>query len=83
MPWSVPLKIAKELLYTGKMITAQRAYEIGMVNEVVPRQDLERSAHHHTLMISKPASTGFEDDRRIQARVWAVGAERASADALI
>ncbi|HEY5995897.1 MAG TPA: enoyl-CoA hydratase-related protein [Candidatus Deferrimicrobiaceae bacterium] len=32
--------IAKELVLTGDMITAQRAYEIGLVNRVVPAADL-------------------------------------------
>ncbi|MBE0569289.1 MAG: enoyl-CoA hydratase/isomerase family protein [Deltaproteobacteria bacterium] len=32
--------LAKELVLTGEMITAQRAYEIGLVNKVVPAADL-------------------------------------------
>ncbi|WP_194903614.1 enoyl-CoA hydratase/isomerase family protein [Catenulispora rubra] len=44
LPWLVPLKIAKELLLTGATITAQRALEIGMVNEVVPDGDLRAAA---------------------------------------
>lgn len=55
MPWIVPMKIARELLYTGKLVTAQRAYEIGMVNEVVPRDKLERKARQHALLISRVA----------------------------
>ncbi|KKB35205.1 enoyl-CoA hydratase/isomerase family protein [Bacillus thermotolerans] len=31
---------AKELLYFGEMITAERAYEIGLVNKVVPQDEL-------------------------------------------
>lgn len=31
---------AKELLYTGKLISAQEAYEIGLVNKMVPHDDL-------------------------------------------
>jgi len=55
MPWVVSMKIARELIYTGKFINAQRAYEIGMVNEVVPRDQLERRARYHALLISKVA----------------------------
>jgi enoyl-CoA hydratase len=55
MPWIVPMKIARELLYTGKLIDAQRAYEIGMVNEVVPAQDLMRRANYHARLVSKVA----------------------------
>lgn len=42
MPWAVPLthmipqKVLLEILLTGTPITAQRAYEIGFVNRVVP-----------------------------------------------
>src|SRR5215510_1512161 len=42
MPWAVPLthmipqKVLLEILLTGNVITAQRAYEIGFVNHVVP-----------------------------------------------
>ena len=53
MPWVVPMKAAKELLYSGRLISAQRAYEIGMVNEVVPRSELEKRARDHALLISR------------------------------
>lgn len=38
--WMVSLPIAMELLLTGEPITAQRAYEIGFVNKVVPHDEL-------------------------------------------
>lgn len=53
MPWVVPIKIAKELLYTGKMISARRAYETGMINDVVPAEELDRRTRQHALVISK------------------------------
>jgi enoyl-CoA hydratase/carnithine racemase len=46
MPWAVPLthmipqKVLLEILLTGDPITAQRAYEIGFVNHVVPQDQL-------------------------------------------
>jgi enoyl-CoA hydratase len=39
-PWVMPPRVAKEFLYTGDRMSAQRAYEVGMVNRVVPRADL-------------------------------------------
>ncbi|MFB6569325.1 enoyl-CoA hydratase [Streptomyces noursei] len=39
-PWVLPPRIAKEFLYTGDRMLAQRAYELGMVNRVVPRAEL-------------------------------------------
>jgi len=39
-PWVLGPRFAKEILYTGDRFTARRAYEVGMVNKVVPRADL-------------------------------------------
>ncbi len=36
----VPINLAFEYLFTGDMITPDRAYEMGMVNKVVPHDDL-------------------------------------------
>lgn len=55
MPWLIGMRAAKELLLTGKLIDAQRAYELGMVNEVCPLEDLDRRARYHALLISKIA----------------------------
>ena len=43
-PWVMGLRCAKELLFTGQRMPAQRAYEIGMVNRVVPRAELDDAA---------------------------------------
>jgi enoyl-CoA hydratase len=40
-PWVLGPRLAKEVLFTGERFTAARAYEVGMVNQVVPRADLE------------------------------------------
>lgn len=40
-PWVMNPRAAKEFLYTGDRVGAQRACELGMVNHVVPRQNLE------------------------------------------
>jgi enoyl-CoA hydratase len=37
----MPPRIAKEFLFTGDRMPAQRAYEVGMVNRVVPRAELD------------------------------------------
>ncbi|MEV0277058.1 enoyl-CoA hydratase [Streptomyces sp. NPDC050610] len=39
-PWVMPPRIAKEFLFTGERMSARRAYEVGMVNRVVPRTEL-------------------------------------------
>ena len=43
-PWVMGLRQAKELLFTGERMSAQRAYEIGMVNRVAPRAELDAAA---------------------------------------
>ncbi|HEX9726580.1 MAG TPA: enoyl-CoA hydratase/isomerase family protein [Vicinamibacteria bacterium] len=40
----IPHKIAMELMLTGDPIDAQRAYELGLVNKVVPRAELMTTA---------------------------------------
>src|SRR6201984_91120 len=40
-PWVLPPRIAKEFLYTGDRMSAARAYELSMVNRVVPRAALD------------------------------------------
>jgi enoyl-CoA hydratase len=50
MPWAAPLihmlpqRVMMELLLTGQPMTAQRAYELGYVNAVVPLADLRARA---------------------------------------
>jgi enoyl-CoA hydratase len=43
-PWVLGPRFAKEALFTGDRFTAQRAYEVGMINRVVPRGELEDTA---------------------------------------
>lgn len=41
MPWFIGLKKARELLFFGDMIDAQTALDLGMINRVVPKAELE------------------------------------------
>jgi enoyl-CoA hydratase/carnithine racemase len=40
LSWMIPPRVAMQILLTGEPITAERAREIGLVNEVVPAADL-------------------------------------------
>ena len=40
LPRQIPLKIAMGMILTGRHITAQEAYRVGLVNEVVPLEEL-------------------------------------------
>ena len=44
LPWLIPPRVAMELLLTAEPITAQRAYEVGLVNKVVPYDQLRDEA---------------------------------------
>jgi len=44
LPRLIPRKVAMGVMLTGKPISAQRAYELGLVNEVVPAADLMATA---------------------------------------
>src|SRR5881398_959932 len=48
-PWVLGPRAAKEFLFLGERVDAARAYEMGMVNRVVPRAELEK----HTLEIAR------------------------------
>ncbi len=42
-PWVMGARFAKEFLFLGERVDAQRAHALGMVNRVVPRDSLEAS----------------------------------------
>jgi enoyl-CoA hydratase len=48
-PFAVPARVAKEMLFLGERMTAERAYQLGMVNRVVPREKLRAE----TLVLAK------------------------------
>ena len=51
-PWVMNPRAAKEFLFTGDRFSAQRAHDLGMVNHVVPREELEST----TLAIAERVS---------------------------
>lgn len=44
LPWLIPPRIAMELLVTGDPVSAERAYELGLVNRVVAADELAATA---------------------------------------
>jgi len=44
LPWMIPPRIAMQILVTGDPITAGRAHQVGLVNEVVPADELAGAA---------------------------------------
>ena len=58
-PWVMPPRIAKEFLYTGDRMTAQRAYELGWVNRVVPREALQEETRRLSNKIAEMPGFGL------------------------
>ena len=52
LPRLIGISLAKELVYTGGIIDAQRAYEIGLVNKVVPPEELITEARQMAARIA-------------------------------
>lgn len=58
-PYEAGARLAKEMLFTGRAITAQEALQHGMVNKVVPRDDLESSTLEMAAHIAKRPMFGL------------------------
>jgi enoyl-CoA hydratase/carnithine racemase len=57
--WHLPLKKAKELLFTGDRMTAAEAMHYGMVNRVVPLEQLEAETRSLALRIAMIPISGL------------------------
>lgn len=85
LPKVIPQKIASEMCLTGQLISAQRAYEVGLVNHVVPADQVMDKAMElaKTIAANAPISlkltkeifhvatqTSEEDAQRFCNRCW-------------
>ncbi len=55
LPRAVPIALAAEMLMTGRLINAQEAYRIGLINKVVPKAELMVTAIQMAEMLCKPS----------------------------
>ncbi|CQD24383.1 enoyl-CoA hydratase/isomerase [Mycobacterium lentiflavum] len=55
LSWLVPPRIAMQILLTGDPITAERAHQVGLVNEVVPADQLRERTQRLALRIAANA----------------------------
>jgi len=58
-PWAIGARKAKELLYTGGRLTAADALQAGMINRVVPREELEAETMKLALRIAEAPPFGI------------------------
>jgi enoyl-CoA hydratase len=58
-PFELPPRIAKEFLFTGQKMSAQRAYELHMVNRIVPRETLSEEVEKLAAQIAEMPRLGL------------------------
>ncbi|MFD8352308.1 enoyl-CoA hydratase [Streptomyces coelicoflavus] len=63
-PWVMPPRVAKEFLFTGDRMSARRAYEVGMVNRVVRREELADETQALALRIAEMPRLGLALTKR-------------------
>lgn len=63
-PMSVGMQIAKEYVLLGDRLPAAEAYRLGMVNKVVPRDDLRQTAHEYAERLAKLPVTSAQSTKR-------------------
>ncbi|MFX1452089.1 MAG: enoyl-CoA hydratase/isomerase family protein [Promethearchaeota archaeon] len=59
LPFYLGFQRAKELLYFGKSLSAQEAYELGIVNKVIPHNELLNYARQQALKLIPPKGPSF------------------------
>ncbi|MDT3444100.1 MULTISPECIES: enoyl-CoA hydratase [unclassified Pseudofrankia] len=62
--WELGARKAKEILFTGRAITAEEAEKVGMVNKVVPRADLDKETRVLAEQIAAMPSFGLRQAKR-------------------
>ncbi len=70
-PWVfMNWKRAAEYLYTAQTLSAQEAFEMGLVNHVVPRADLESTVEAMAAQIAKAPMTTLRATKTLIKRAW-------------
>ena len=70
LPRLVPRPIALELLYTGDPITAHQALALGLVNQVVPGNDLNRATEELVRRIVANAPLSLRRYKEMATKGW-------------
>lgn len=70
LPRLIPRALALELLYTGEPISAARALEIGLINRVVPYQELEAATEELTRAVVANAPLTLRRYKEMATKGW-------------
>ncbi|MEU4317379.1 enoyl-CoA hydratase [Nocardia fluminea] len=62
--WELGARKAKEILFTGRAVTATEAEQVGMVNKVVPRAELDEQTRALATRIAAMPSFGLRQAKR-------------------
>lgn len=62
--WELGARKAKEILFTGRPLTAEEAEKVGMVNRVVPRDELDAETRELAEQIAKMPAFGLRQAKR-------------------
>ncbi|OZD69018.1 hypothetical protein CH298_26655 [Rhodococcoides fascians] len=71
--WAIPSAISMELLLSAESISAQRAYEVGFVNRVVPQNELLDTARRMARIIQRNAPLTVKAHKLALYRAMDVG----------
>jgi enoyl-CoA hydratase/carnithine racemase len=75
LPRVIPWAMAAELLLTGKPVDAQEAYRIGLVNKVVPRDQLMSTATEYANAICQAGPLGVSAAKQAMLRGYSLPLE--------
>jgi enoyl-CoA hydratase/carnithine racemase len=75
----VPLAIANEMLLTANSLTAERAYNLGMINKIVPREQLMSEATAMANTICKGGPLAARAMKELVHRGWDMDSHSAEA----
>ncbi len=81
LPWLIPPRAAMEILLTGEPVDARRAYELGLVNAVVPLEDLQETTQHLAERIASNAPLSVLAAKRTVGLITELPLEQAYAKA--
>jgi len=70
LPRLVPRAVALDILYTGDRLDARRAAEIGLVNKVVLKLELERATEEYARAISRNAPLTVQRYKEMTTKGW-------------
>jgi enoyl-CoA hydratase/carnithine racemase len=79
LPWLIPPRVALQILMTGEPISAERAYQVGLVNEVVGLADLRETAQRLALIMAGNAPLSVRAAKSMVYEAAGAGAGRTAA----